>query len=517
MEARCPCGSVMLELRGEPLGQVYYHCDDCQRAHGAAYVPRAIFPRDAVSISSGVTGSWVNRTRTMIICTDRGSHLYGEQDGSPFRGVDAALFPDGKFMPQAHCHCQQIMSIFTKHHQHNTGLPSSVQNVEIARPAEGLPQDARTPTAFRPARLAPRFGAAKPPLRHSAAKALSALLLVAGSFAASPATARDWVEPDFGQTPLPRFNFAPPGSSAPTQTVVGETKTHHPTAGDTFFDLARFYDLGHNEIEAANPGIDEWIPDQSGKEVAIPTAWVLPCCTYEGLVINIPEMRIYYYPRTAKGEPRQVITAPVGLGRLDWRTPTGRWRVTEKTKDPTWVLPESIRKERIAEKGFSETSIPGGHPDNPLGHYRMRISLDIYGIHGTHRPWGVGMLVSHGCVRLYPEDIEKLYPLVPLGTGGEFVYQTVKVGERNGRVWLEAHPDLYGTQPAAWRETRQLLEKQGLLKRVDEERVFRVLQERRGIPVDVTGIASASVLSDTPAMPETVPSTVGGGKPTIRQ
>lgn len=110
MEARCPCGSVRLELSGEPLGQVYCHCDDCQRAHGAAYVPRAIFPRDAVSILSGVTGSWVNRIRTMIICANCGSHLYGEQDGSPFRGVNAALFPDGKFMPQAHFHCQYAVA-----------------------------------------------------------------------------------------------------------------------------------------------------------------------------------------------------------------------------------------------------------------------------------------------------------------------------------------------------------------------------------------------------------------------
>ncbi len=110
MEARCPCGSVMLELRGEPLGQVYCHCDDCQRAHGAAYVPRAIFPRDAVLILSGVTGSWVNRTRTMIICAECGSHLYGEQDGSPFRGVNAALFPQGKFIPQAHFYCQYAVA-----------------------------------------------------------------------------------------------------------------------------------------------------------------------------------------------------------------------------------------------------------------------------------------------------------------------------------------------------------------------------------------------------------------------
>ncbi len=322
------------------------------------------------------------------------------------------------------------------------------------------------------------------------------LLLACTLLVTGPAAARVWVEEDFGHSPLTRLTFVPPGQSQPVQTVVGEARSHTPTRGDTFYDLARFYDLGHNEIEAANPGIDEWIPDQVGRDLRVPTEWVLPCCTYEGIIINIPEMRLYYYPPRSKGGPREVITAPVGLGRLDWRTPTGKWRVTEKQKDPTWVLPESIRKERIADKGFSEKSIPGGSPDNPLGHYRMRLSLDLYGIHGSNKPWGVGMLISHGCVRLYNEDIEKFFPIVPVGTPGAFVYQPVKAGERDGRVWLEVHPDLYGAQPAAWKETLALLTQWKLADRVDEEKVFRALRERTGVPVDVTRDRPAAVISE---------------------
>jgi hypothetical protein len=130
--------------------------------------------------------------------------------------------------------------------------------------------------------------------------------------------------------------------------------------------------------------------------------------------------------------------------------------------------------------------IPGGDPMNPLGKYRMRLTLDLYGIHGTNIPWGVGMLVSHGCVRLYPEDIEKFYPMIPVGTPGVFVYQPIKVGMKDGRVFVEVHKDMYGMKPGMYRETRAKLEQHGFMSLVDESKLNDAVLAQSGIPVDVT-------------------------------
>jgi L,D-transpeptidase ErfK/SrfK len=147
-----------------------------------------------------------------------------------------------------------------------------------------------------------------------------------------------------------------------------------------------------------------------------------------GVVVNIPEMRLYYFHPTKIEYGVPVSTFPVGLGRDDWKTPQGRFKIRGKTVNPTWNIPASIQAERVAEKGFSETSVAGGTPDNPLGKYRFELSMQgSYAIHGTNIPWGVGMQVSHGCVRLYPEDIEAMFPLVPVGTPGQFIYQPVKI------------------------------------------------------------------------------------------
>jgi L,D-transpeptidase ErfK/SrfK len=306
--------------------------------------------------------------------------------------------------------------------------------------------------------------------------------------AVQEAAARKWVEEDFWPREVSTFDFVPPAKPGPQSnelTVVGQVVEYSPEKGDTFFDLARYFDLGYNELVDANPGVDEWIPGHFDKPVVVPQEFVLPNGSYEGIVVNVPEMRLYYYP-PAKGGRRTVVTFPVGLGREEWKTPTGKFSVREKSVNPTWNIPESIRKERIAEKGLSETMIPGGDPRNPLGKYRMRLTLDLYGIHGTNIPWGVGMLVSHGCVRLYPEDIEKLYPMIPLGTPGVFVYQPIKVGMRDGRVYVEVHKDLYGMKPGMYRETRAMLEQYGFMSIVDEEKLRAAVLTQNGMPVDVT-------------------------------
>ncbi|HYB98336.1 MAG TPA: L,D-transpeptidase family protein [Candidatus Limnocylindrales bacterium] len=273
---------------------------------------------------------------------------------------------------------------------------------------------------------------------------------------------------------------------APGTEVVGRLRTHAAVKGETFLDISRHYDLGFNEMVSANRTIDPWVP-AGAEPLVVPTRWILPEAPRQGLVLNIPEMRLYYFP-----EDGGVVTVPVGLGREDWQTPQGSFRVSSKTVNPKWTIPESIRKERIAENGFSEYVIPGGTPENPLGRYRLELSLPAYGIHGSNKPWGVGMQVSHGCLRLYNEDIASLFPLVPVGTPGVFLYQPVKVAMHRGRVLLEVHEDIYGLQPSLYAEAQSLIAKRGWTSLVDAELLAAVVEAQNGVPTDV-GMVDASV------------------------
>jgi L,D-transpeptidase ErfK/SrfK len=317
------------------------------------------------------------------------------------------------------------------------------------------------------------------------------LLIVAGTSRAAM-----YEEDDFFAKPDPVFTIPTPSGAGP-DTVIGEVRTYRVRMGDTLMDLARLYGLGYNEIVEANPGLDPWVPPV-GAVVILPTQWVLPCCTYTGIVVNIPEMRLFYYRKGPAGTTL-VNTYPVGLGRDDWRTPEGKFKVSGKTVDPQWNIPEDIRKEHIEERGDPRTFIPGGDPDNPLGHYRLELTLPMYRIHGTNIPWGVGMQVSHGCVRLYPEDIERLFPLVPIGTPGEFTYQTVKVGRRDAAVFAEVHEDIYGHNPALFREAMSVAEATGMADAIDQNLLLDGLSNSFGIPFQITpGAEGASLASYEP-------------------
>jgi L,D-transpeptidase ErfK/SrfK len=221
-----------------------------------------------------------------------------------------------------------------------------------------------------------------------------------------------------------------------------------------------------------------------GSRVVVPTFWVLPCCMYEGLVLNVPELRIFYYQR-AKDDPGTTIvrTYPLGLGRDDRRTPKGNFTVTGKTVNPTWVIPPRIRQDHIREYGDARGSIPGGAPDNPLGKYRFELSLEPYRIHGTNIPWGIGMLISNGCARLYPEDVEHLFPMVTVGTKGAFIYQPVKVGVRDGQVYMEAHADLYKLGGGMSPNAAETLKAAGIT--LGDDRVASVLKQAQGVPTRV--------------------------------
>jgi L,D-transpeptidase ErfK/SrfK len=314
----------------------------------------------------------------------------------------------------------------------------------------------------------------------------SRILILA--LAALPARApAAYDEETFTAKPIPAYSIPTPAKGAPPgDTVIGQIRPYRIRKGDTLIDLARYWDLGYNEIVDANPAIDPWVPPV-GATILLPTQWTLPCCTYDGLIVNIPEMRLFYY-RRAPGDPHTttVYTYPVGLGRDDWRTPSGKFKVRGKTVNPQWNIPESIRQEHIVERGDPRKFIPGGAEDNPLGKYRIELTLPLYGIHGTDIPWGVGMQVSHGCVRLYPEDIERMFPLVPVGVPGEFAYQPVKVGVQGGTVFVESHKDIYGYAPALYREAEAIIARAGLTDRIDRRRLLAALEDTTGMPVPVS-------------------------------
>jgi len=229
-----------------------------------------------------------------------------------------------------------------------------------------------------------------------------------------------------------------------TGEVIGEVALTTTVRNDTIADIARTYGQGYNEMRRANPSVDPWLTGED-TEVIIPSQYVLPKAPHEGIIINIPEMRMYYYlpaaKGAAKGAARQIATYPISIGRQDWSTPHGATKVMSKVKDPSWTPPESIRKEHAKEGDILPAVVPAG-PLNPLGQYALRLGFSGYMIHGTDKPYGIGMRVTHGCMRMYPNDIETVFKSVPVGTSVRLVNEPFKVGLLNGQLLLEAHPAL---------------------------------------------------------------------------
>src|SRR5271165_1409236 len=223
-------------------------------------------------------------------------------------------------------------------------------------------------------------------------------------------------------------------------TVVGEDQTVITVYEDTLYDLAAAYSLGSEELIRVNPGVDPWLPG-AGKLLVVPGRHILPPGPHEGIVVNLPEHRLYYFPKPKRGQPVEVITYPVSIGKMDWRTPLGLTHVIQKQKDPTWYPPESVRKEH-AEEGDPIPARVGPGPKNPLGAYAMRLAAGngTYLIHGTNNPRAVGLPVTHGCIRMYPDDVAALFPLIPVGTPVRLVNEPVKIAWVDGKLLLEAHP-----------------------------------------------------------------------------
>ena len=222
--------------------------------------------------------------------------------------------------------------------------------------------------------------------------------------------------------------------------VLGEDQRVQTVYEDTLYDLARRYSLGSDELIRVNPGIDPWLPG-AGKTVLIPGRHILPSGPREGVVVNIAEHRLYYYPKARRHQPRQVITYPVSIGKMDWRTPLGVTAVIAKQRDPWWIPTASVRAEHAKDGDILPARVPPG-PDNPLGDRALRLAAGqgTYLIHGTNNPIAVGLAVTHGCIRMYPEDIEALFPQISVGTKVRIVNEPVKVAWVAGELLLEAHP-----------------------------------------------------------------------------
>jgi L,D-transpeptidase ErfK/SrfK len=224
---------------------------------------------------------------------------------------------------------------------------------------------------------------------------------------------------------------------APGNTIVGETRVVTDVGQNTLLDIARHYDLGYHEIEAANRGIDLWAPGKHQK-IVVPTEFILPPKPWTGIVINMPQRRLYYFPKPETGQAPRVMTYPLSIFRSGWPTPLGTTRVIGKHKDPSWFVPKSIQEEhrRNGEPNFPTYFPPG--PDNPMGMLAIQTGFPAIFIHGTNKPWGVGLRTSHGCFHLYPENAAEIFPILPVETPVRIINAPYVIGRRENRLYMAA-------------------------------------------------------------------------------
>lgn len=273
--------------------------------------------------------------------------------------------------------------------------------------------------------------------------------------------------------------FSPPGRGATeraSEAVIGQLLHYKVQRNESLIEIARKFDVGYNSIVAANRGLDPFIP-RPGTTVTIPTAWIPPIPkTRPAIVVNLPEYRLYFFPQETKGS---IETFPLGIGEEGKDTPVGRYQITDMVVNPTWYVPRSIRAKR---PGMPAVVQPG--PGNPLGSHALRLSRNSILIHGTNRPWGIGRRSSHGCLRLYPEDIRKLFRLAQRGMQVEIINQKLKVASRDERVFVEAH-SYDGKEPTVG-EAMRILAQKDLLFKTDLSKLVRAVAQKRGVPVEVT-------------------------------
>jgi L,D-transpeptidase ErfK/SrfK len=287
-------------------------------------------------------------------------------------------------------------------------------------------------------------------------------------------------------TPVHAATFPMPPDG---EDLVGELQTAVTAEADTLLDIARRHGLGYGEITAANPGLDPWVPGEA-IAVHVPTQFLLPPGPRRGIVVNLAQMRLFHFPPAKPGQRREVITYPIGVGREYRLPPLTETRVVRKARNPTWFPPEEIRAERRKEGEELPRSVPPG-PDNPLGDYALYLGLPGFLVHGTNRPWGIGMRVSGGCIRLYPEDIAVLFAAVPVGTPVRIANEPFVIGRHAGALYVQVFPPLGEDVEREGRDltplVRAVLRHAKPGERVDWEAVMRASEQRRGVPVRIAG------------------------------
>ena len=289
-------------------------------------------------------------------------------------------------------------------------------------------------------------------------------------------------------------------SSEETLTIVSDHD-------QTLLDIARRFNLGQTEIVTINPKSDRWLI-KKGDVVLLPNRRILPDSPHDGITLNIAEYRMYFYPAGAPGTVRSYAH---GVGRQDWQTPLGRTTVAKKVKDPAWHPPESIRKEHAANGDFLPEIVPPGI-HNPLGAYALYLNLPgDYRIHGTDidKIFGIGMQITHGCVRMYPEDIDELYHGAEVGTPVYIVKQPIKVGWLNNTLYVEAHPDLEGeekTQDQRFAIALALIDKAngGATPDFDQVALNQALTAIDGVPVAIYEGVAPEVAEPPAPLPDLV-------------
>jgi len=306
--------------------------------------------------------------------------------------------------------------------------------------------------------------------------------------AKAPATQSSVPQASAAQTAVPPPTPAPAALSWQERSdIIGEMSTYVTKYEDTLPDIGVRFNIGFIELVAANPGVDPWVPG-AGREIILPTAYILPDAPRRGIIVNLTEMRVYYFPKVGAPE-----THPIGIGRDDEAvTPLGITQITRKAADPTWYPPASVRAEKPELPGV----VPPG-PDNPLGKYAFYLGFPLVRMHGTNKPYGVGRRVSHGCIRMYPDSIEHLYQVVPVGTQVNVIDQPIKFGWWQGDLYIEVSPSKHQADEL---ETQKVLIPdlpEGLLDlatkalgdqadRLDLGTLLQAGIERRGYPIRIT-------------------------------
>lgn len=299
------------------------------------------------------------------------------------------------------------------------------------------------------------------------------------------------------------------------QQLVGNLALVPAQGNDTLSDLARHYGLGYNDITLANADLDPWLLSEQ-QSVLLPLQFIVPEAPRKGIVLNLANMRMFYYPKQQSGTVR---TYPVGVGRDGWDTPLGATRIVAKKANPDWTVPESIHREHRA-LGDPLPAVVHAGPDNPLGAYAMPLAIGNYLIHGTNKPYGIGMQVSHGCIQMYPEDIETLFPEVDVGTPVRIVHQPYLAAWRDDNLYLEVHQPLekWIKQDAQLvKELQKKLQKLAMQHdaKVDWLLVDKALQRKDGVPVPVLQQASSYAELKATALPLRHPEVLNG-QPQVR-